>query len=134
MALHVLVLDDDPERRQELAQLIRSAGHVAAPEGSSMTAAEGLLAEPGDSAPGFDLLVVDLRHPGIDLAALRDALAPRSALPPDPLDAAERRHILSVLAHTGGNRRQAARILGISRSTLLSKLRRYEEAERHATP
>ena len=38
-----------------------------------------------------------------------------------------------IHAGTGGNRRQAARILGISRSTLLSKLRRYEAAERRDT-
>ncbi len=84
------------------------------------------MVEPGGAAPGFDLLAVDLRHPEIDLAALRDALAPRSQLPPDPLDAAERRHILSVLSYTGGNRRKAALLLGISRSTLLNKLRRYD--------
>src|SRR5918993_362672 len=126
MAFHVLILDADPERRQVLTALLRSAGHVAVPEASASLAAEGLTVEPGGAAPGFDLLAVDLRHPELDLAALRDALAPRSELPPDPLDAAERRHILAVLAHTGGNRRQAAILLGISRSTLLNKLRRYD--------
>lgn len=129
MPVHILVLDADPERRQALAAILRAAGLVAVPEGSAVTAAEGLIVEPGGAAPGFDVLAVDLRHPEIDLAALRDALAPRSQLPPDPLEAAERRHILSVLAHTGGNRRKAALLLGISRSTLLSKLRRYSEAQ-----
>ena len=127
MPFHVLILDADPDRRQALAALLRAAGHVAVPEGSAHTAAEGLVVEPGGAAPGFDFLAVDLRHPGLDLAALRDALAPRSELPPDPLDAAERRHILAVLAHTGGTRRRAAQLLGISRSTLLNKLRRYNE-------
>jgi DNA-binding NtrC family response regulator len=129
MPVHVLILDADPERRQALVALLRSAGHVAVPEGSAATAAEGLLVEPGGAAPGFDVLALDLRHPELDLAALRDALAPRSELPPDPLDAAERRHILAVLAHTGGNRRKAALLLGISRSTLLNKLRRYNQEE-----
>jgi len=36
---------------------------------------------------------------------------------------AEREHILSVLQLTGGNRVQAARILGISRKTLWKKLK-----------
>ncbi|HLS48214.1 MAG TPA: helix-turn-helix domain-containing protein [Gemmatimonadales bacterium] len=123
--LHLLILDDDPARRQELAALVRAAGHVAVPEANAGVAAQGLLPEAGDATPGFDLLVVDLRHPGVDLGTLRSALAPGAGLPPDSLDAAERRHILSVLKHTGGNRRQAAHILGIARSTLLSKLRRY---------
>jgi DNA-binding protein Fis len=30
-----------------------------------------------------------------------------------------------MLDHTGGNRRQAAILLGIARSTLLAKIRRY---------
>ena len=38
------------------------------------------------------------------------------------LDAAEQRHIHDVLARVGGNKRQAARVLGVSRSTLDRKL------------
>jgi DNA-binding NtrC family response regulator len=37
----------------------------------------------------------------------------------------ERRHIAEVLAHTGGNVSQAARLLGIDRVTLYNKMRRY---------
>ena len=44
---------------------------------------------------------------------------------PDSLDAAERRHIALTLRYTGGNRRRAAQLLGISRSTLLHKVRKY---------
>jgi transcriptional regulator of acetoin/glycerol metabolism len=36
---------------------------------------------------------------------------------------AEREHILAVLQQTGGNRIQAARILGVSRKTLWKKLK-----------
>ena len=43
-----------------------------------------------------------------------------------PLSEVERRHILRVLAHTGGNKQAAARILGIDRTTLQRKLERYD--------
>ncbi|MGC3968382.1 MAG: sigma 54-interacting transcriptional regulator [Pirellulales bacterium] len=41
----------------------------------------------------------------------------------------ERKHILAVLKSTGGNKSQAATILGIERSTLDRKLRRYEQVD-----
>jgi DNA-binding NtrC family response regulator len=44
---------------------------------------------------------------------------------PLSLDAAEARHIAAVLRFTGGNKRQSALLLGVARSTLLSKIRRY---------
>ena len=54
------------------------------------------------------------------------APAPTAATAPDgdlSLAAAERRHIEHVYTITGGNKRQTARILGISRSTLDRKLK-----------
>ena len=75
--------------------------------------------------PGFDAVTVDLRMPLVDAGALRTAIAPGAPAPPDSLEAAERRHIARTLQHTDGNRRQAALILGISRSTLLHKIRKY---------
>lgn len=47
------------------------------------------------------------------------------AQPPESLADAEARHIAKALAWTRGNRRDAARLLGIARSTLLAKIRRY---------
>lgn len=44
---------------------------------------------------------------------------------PESLSAAERRHLQAMLAFTRGNRREAAAMLGIARSTLLAKLRRH---------
>jgi len=38
----------------------------------------------------------------------------------------EREHILRVMAHTSGNKKEAAAILGIDRSTLYSKLKQYD--------
>ena len=44
---------------------------------------------------------------------------------PESLDAAERRHIALALRFTAGNKRRAAELLGIARSTLLHKVRKY---------
>lgn len=60
------------------------------------------------------------------------ALAPTPNQPspsPEPaltsLEEAERSHILEVLSRVGGNRSQAARLLGIDRKTLARKLKRF---------
>jgi Nif-specific regulatory protein len=42
------------------------------------------------------------------------------------LDDVERRHIFDTLNHTGWNKSKTAGILGIERSTLDRKIRRYE--------
>jgi DNA-binding NtrC family response regulator len=117
--MHILVLEQDSERREALLAMLRSQGHhvVAAPDGSAAEAAVGL--------PGFDVLVLDLKLAELDLGRLRGALAPAEPAAPDSLEAAERRHIALMLRHTGGNKRQAAHLLGISRSTLLHKVRKY---------
>ncbi len=45
------------------------------------------------------------------------------------LEEVERKYILSVLKKTGGNKKRAAEILKISRTTLISRLKAYREAE-----
>jgi DNA-binding NtrC family response regulator len=117
--LHLLILARAPERRDALLHALRDAGYhaVAAPDGPAAAEAVG--------APGFDALVVDLGWPDLELGRLREALAPSRDGAPESLDAAERRHIALTLQHTGGNRRRAAQLLGISRSTLLHKVRKY---------
>jgi len=117
--IHLLMLDRDPARRERLLGLFRAAGDhaVGAPDGTA--AAEAI------ALPGFDVLVLDLGDPDLDLTRLRAALAPARPAEPDSLEQAERRHIALVLAHTGGNKRRAAQLLGISRSTLLHKVRKY---------
>jgi DNA-binding NtrC family response regulator len=42
-----------------------------------------------------------------------------------PLDEIERRHILGIVDHCGGNRTEAAKILQIDRKTLHRKLLRW---------
>lgn len=124
-AQHVLLLDGDDERRRAVAAMFRAAGHVTIAERTGAAAAEALVAGPLTATPGFDVLVLDLALPGLDVSLLRRAVAPDVITPPDSLESAERRHLVRVLEHTGGNRRQAALLLGISRSTLLNKIRRY---------
>jgi DNA-binding NtrC family response regulator len=117
--MHILVLERDPARREQLLALLRGAGHhaVAAPDGEATAEAIAL--------PGFDALLLDLGRPDLDLARLREALAPEKPGTPDSLDQAERRHIAFALRYTDGNKRRAAQLLGISRSTLLHKVRKY---------
>jgi DNA-binding NtrC family response regulator len=117
--LHVLVLERSAERREALLDLLRAAGHHPLGATDASAAAAAL------RVPGLDLLLLDLGLPELDLAALAQAICPTGSSAPDSLDAAERRHIAAMLRHTRGNRRQAAILLGISRSTLLNKVRRY---------
>ena len=96
-ALHLRLLVADPVRDdvQELVRTLRAAGHVVTTGGV-----------PGD---GADFVVLDTEAQPV----------------PESLEAAESRHLAAVLRHTGGNRRQAALLLGVARSTLLAKIRKY---------
>lgn len=117
--LDILVADRDPTRREAVVGLLRGAGHrpLAVPDGAEAAGALG--------APGFQAAWIDLSLPSLDVAALRRSLAPERPVEPEPLEAAERRHIALVLRYTAGNKRRAAQLLGIARSTLLQKIRKY---------
>lgn len=115
--LRVLVLDGDTERRQEILTLLRQAGHQVA---LTERATAGETIELG----GYDLLLVDPTLPSVDFVALKQAFSSAPATP-DSLKDAERRHLALMLRHTSGNKRKAAHLLGISRSTLLNKVRKY---------
>jgi DNA-binding NtrC family response regulator len=121
VGLEVLVVASDPLRAQALSQSLREGGHLVASEPDTAIAGSQL-------AGGLlDAVVIDLALPGLDPGGLGRALLPPSAAPvPEPLDSVERRHILATLAYTGGNKRRAASLLGIARSTLIQKIRRYE--------
>ena len=121
--LHVLVLNRSPERLDGLIALLRSADHRV----DALTDASALESL-RDS--GTDALLLDLGMPDLDLPALRRAIFSSDTAEPESLDSAERRHLALVLRHTGGNKRKAAHLLGISRSTLLNKVRKYGLEER----
>jgi DNA-binding NtrC family response regulator len=122
--LHVLVLSKGGERRDALVSALRGAGHQVLSVADAPTAAEAI------GSAGFDALVLDLGWPELEQARLREAVAPVTPIEPDSLDAAERRHIALTLRYTGGNRRRAAQLLAISRSTLLHKVRKYDLDDR----
>lgn len=117
---HCLIVSGSPERRRILEDSLRAGGQVVIPAADPREAAVTL------AAPGLDYLAIDLTLPLLDLPSLQRALNPAVPNPPDSLESAERRHIALTLEFTRGNRRQAARLLGIARSTMLAKLRKYE--------
>ena len=121
--LRILVVHRDPVLRDALIAVLRQADHRTVEADGAPAAAELL-------ASDVDAILLDLGLPDLDVTALHRALNPLAIPDPDSLEAAERRHLSLVLRHTGGNKRRAALILGISRSTLLNKVRKYQLEDR----
>ena len=114
-----LVLDGDPERRESLVSLLRGLY----PEVQAVTELE--TAAQAIEAGEVDTLVLDMSLPSVDHIRLRQAIAPENTDALVSLEEAERAHLARVLRYTDGNKRKAAHLLGISRSTLLNKVRKY---------
>jgi Nif-specific regulatory protein len=74
-----------------------------------------------------DLVLTRLRTAGDTDAIVTDGREVHSE--PASLEEVERRHILEILRQTGWNKSRASAILGIERSTLDRKIRRYELVE-----
>ena len=72
-------------------------------------------------------ITLNRRSPNSERAAAADAAGtitiPRTGM---TLDEVEREAILITLRAVGGNQSKAARVLGISRATLMRKLQKYE--------
>ena len=67
-------------------------------------------------------------QPGDLPESIRGAEVPIFQTPLASLGVIERAHILRVLEHCGGNKKAAAELLEIDRSTLYAKLRQYGQA------
>jgi Nif-specific regulatory protein len=76
----------------------------------------------GDKIEAEDLALTKLSTAGDTV----DVVPAAGAFEPMSLDELERRHILATLKATNWNKSQTANILGIERSTLDRKIRRYE--------
>lgn len=70
-ALRVLVTDDDPIQLRAAARLLRSIGHSGALANNGQKALELLDTQP------FDLMLLDLRMPGLDGLETLTRLRPR---------------------------------------------------------
>jgi DNA-binding NtrC family response regulator len=100
-----------------LADALRSQGSQPVIRETAEGAAEAL------ESDAIDVAVIDTDLPSVDWSLVRRAFA--APTQPESLDSMERRHIATALRYTRGNRRNAAQLLGIARSTLLAKIRKY---------
>jgi DNA-binding NtrC family response regulator len=115
----ILVVDDDPAKRDLVATHLTHHGYVA----TCASAAEAL-AVPNESID----VVVTLLPPPFGSEALLAAIE-RANDPLCSLAELERRHVARVLESVGGNKAAAARILGIERKTLYRMLDRWSALE-----
>lgn len=118
--LNVLIASERESLTRVLAESLRAQGCRPVVQQTAGGASDAL------GAGTADVLVLDSDLPGLQWEQLRSAIAGVDRVGmPEPLDSIERRHISVTLRYTRGNRRNAAQILGIARSTLLAKIRKY---------
>jgi DNA-binding NtrC family response regulator len=116
----VIIACSRDEDRSPLADLFRNRGDRVIPVEDAATAGAAVLSTQAR------YLVLDLRLPGLDHDFLNRALGSEAVAASESLETVERNHIARVLRSTGSNRSRAARILGVSRSTLHAKIRKYQ--------
>jgi DNA-binding NtrC family response regulator len=116
--LNVLIASARAPVIESLADAVRSQGHQPVVQETAEGASAAL------ASPAIDAVLIDPSLPGLDWDQLRAVLSGAGGQP-ESLEAVEKRHIAAMLRHTRGNRRNAAHLLGIARSTLLAKIRKY---------
>lgn len=122
----VTIVSADVTTIERLSRALRAAGFGVAPAVPHVRD----LPDPGQHPDGNWVLLERRPGDGSDLVSVQDPGAGWSSegsgmFAPVTLEEIERRHVAATLRHTGGNKRQAARLLGIARSTLQQKVRRY---------
>lgn len=117
--LNVVIASEREILTRVFAEALRSQGCRPIIQETAGAASEAL------ASGAADVLVIDSDLPGVQWEAVRGAIGGDRVAHPEPLDAVEKRHIAATLRFTRGNRRNAAQILGIARSTLLAKIRKY---------
>jgi DNA-binding NtrC family response regulator len=117
--LNVLIASERETLTRVLSEALRAQGCRPIIQETGSSASDALI------NGGADVVVIDSDLPGVQWEAVRSAIGGERAPHPEPLDAVEKRHIAATLRFTRGNRRNAAQILGIARSTLLAKIRKY---------
>lgn len=121
----VTIVSADVTTIERLSRALRAAGLGVAPVVRHIRD----LPDPGRHADGNWVLLERRPGDGSDLVSVQDpevgSPAESGMFSPVTLEEIERRHVAATLHHTGGNKRQAAHLLGIARSTLQQKVRRY---------
>ena len=119
--LHERKLNGLSEDVLTLLQRYRYAGNVRELENiiNSAVLLESSHEVTRNSLPQYVLKATMRARPRVPAGDGSDALAER------PMSAVEREHIERVLRHTDGNRTAASKILGMSRVTLISKIKQH---------
>jgi DNA-binding NtrC family response regulator len=115
--IEACLLREWPGNVRELIQTIREAVNCATVDGRTLLQAADILAYDGQSHSGVH------GFPPASGAPPASNRAPLGALRHD-IEVVERRRISAALAQCDGNRKKAAKVLGIARNTLASRMER----------
>ena len=107
-----MIVDDDAEMRTLLAEYFRRLGFEVAEKENGSAALQAVAND------RFDCFILDVAMPEARVAPGDDAGLPLK----EASDRFERQYVLRVLERTQWNVSRAARLLGVHRNTVLTKL------------